>query len=231
MERIVGIDVSKDQLDVAIRPGGARFVVGRTIAGVDDLILQLTGQDVQLIALEATGGFETVVAATLGSRIADRHRQSCADPCLCQGSRHQGQNRFYRCSGDCPFRRGDRTRAALAREWSNATACRSHCSPAADQSSDKAHPPQGQLHRKWTCRRGSKLPSRRRRIGGGCRGGSYHRACQRKDRVAQAHSPAGPLRMKTIAGVETVDHPSDAALVAYAKKYFKAEDRMLPQES
>ena len=39
-----------------------------------------------------------------------------------------------------------------------------------------------------------------------------------------------PMRMKIIAGVETVDHPSDAALVAYAKKYFKASDRMVPQK-
>src|SRR5262249_1635278 len=30
-------------------------------------------------------------------------------------------------------------------------------------------------------------------------------------------------------GVETVDHPSDGELVAYARQYFKAEDRMLPQ--
>jgi stalled ribosome rescue protein Dom34 len=39
-----------------------------------------------------------------------------------------------------------------------------------------------------------------------------------------------PRRMQAIAGVETVDHPSDAALVAYARKYFKSEDRMLPQK-
>ena len=38
-----------------------------------------------------------------------------------------------------------------------------------------------------------------------------------------------PDRMKVIAGVETVDHPSDGALVAYARKYFKAADRMQPQ--
>jgi stalled ribosome rescue protein Dom34 len=36
--------------------------------------------------------------------------------------------------------------------------------------------------------------------------------------------------MKIIVGVETVDHPSDAQLVAYAKHYFKTEDRMLPQK-
>lgn len=34
-----------------------------------------------------------------------------------------------------------------------------------------------------------------------------------------------PLRAK-VAGVETVDHPTDRELVAYAKKYFKASDRM-----
>jgi stalled ribosome rescue protein Dom34 len=39
-----------------------------------------------------------------------------------------------------------------------------------------------------------------------------------------------PNRMAAIVGVETVDHPSDATLVAYARKYFKAADRMLPQK-
>ena len=40
-----------------------------------------------------------------------------------------------------------------------------------------------------------------------------------------------PNMMKVIAGVETVDHPSDGALVAFAKKYFKAADRMQPQKA
>ena len=35
-----------------------------------------------------------------------------------------------------------------------------------------------------------------------------------------------PKLKKLIAGVETVDHPSDGQLVAFARKYFKAEDRM-----
>ena len=39
-----------------------------------------------------------------------------------------------------------------------------------------------------------------------------------------------PNVMKVIAGVETVDHPSDGALVAYARKYFKAADLMQPQK-
>lgn len=32
-----------------------------------------------------------------------------------------------------------------------------------------------------------------------------------------------------IIGVETIDHPSDGQLVAYARKYFVAKDRMLSQ--
>ena len=39
-----------------------------------------------------------------------------------------------------------------------------------------------------------------------------------------------PQLAKKIVGVESVDHPSDAQLVAHARKYFKAEDRMLPQK-
>jgi stalled ribosome rescue protein Dom34 len=39
-----------------------------------------------------------------------------------------------------------------------------------------------------------------------------------------------PQLMKIIDGVETVDHPSDGELVAHARRYFSAEDRMLPQK-
>ena len=39
-----------------------------------------------------------------------------------------------------------------------------------------------------------------------------------------------PGKMKAIAGVETVDHPSNGSLVAYARKYFNAFDRMQPQK-
>ena len=40
-----------------------------------------------------------------------------------------------------------------------------------------------------------------------------------------------PKLMNVIVGVETVDHPSDAQLVAFAKKYFEATDRMRPQKA
>ena len=38
-----------------------------------------------------------------------------------------------------------------------------------------------------------------------------------------------PQLMKLIVAVETVDHPSDGALVDYARRYFTAADQMHPQ--
>ncbi len=61
----VGIDVSKDRLDVASRPDGASFAVSRTGSGIDELIERLKSLSIQLVAIEATGGFETVVAPGL----------------------------------------------------------------------------------------------------------------------------------------------------------------------
>jgi len=64
---VVGIDVAKDRLDVHVRPGGESFVVERTGAGVSDLAERLKTLAPRVIAIEATGGFETVVAAGLAS--------------------------------------------------------------------------------------------------------------------------------------------------------------------
>jgi transposase len=63
---IVGIDVSKDRLDVAVRPSGELFVVERNARGLEVLVARLRELSPQIVALEATGGFETVVAAALG---------------------------------------------------------------------------------------------------------------------------------------------------------------------
>ena len=62
---IVGIDVSKDRLDVAIRPGGDAFFVKRDGEGIAALVEKLGSLKPAAIAVEATGGFETVVAAGL----------------------------------------------------------------------------------------------------------------------------------------------------------------------
>lgn len=68
METIaVGIDVSKDRLDVAVRPGGEAFAVERNASGLDRLAERLRALSPQFVALEATGGFETIAAAALGA--------------------------------------------------------------------------------------------------------------------------------------------------------------------
>ena len=62
---VVGIDVSKDRLDVAVRPTGESFVFKRTGVGIEDLIVRLEALSPKMVAIEATGGFEAVVAAGL----------------------------------------------------------------------------------------------------------------------------------------------------------------------
>lgn len=64
---VVGIDVSKDRLDVAVRPSGGAFAVARKAAGLDELVQRLSALEPNIVALEATGGFETVVTATLAA--------------------------------------------------------------------------------------------------------------------------------------------------------------------
>jgi transposase len=64
---IVGIDVSKDRLDIAVRPGGLAFAVARNGAGLEQLVTRLRELSPSIVAIEATGGFETVVAAALAS--------------------------------------------------------------------------------------------------------------------------------------------------------------------
>ena len=62
---VIGIDVSKARLDVHVRPGGEAFAVPRTGDGLALLMERLRPLAPTLIAVEATGGFETVVAAGL----------------------------------------------------------------------------------------------------------------------------------------------------------------------
>jgi transposase len=63
----VGIDVAKDRLDVNVRPAGEAFAVARDGEGLAQLVARLKALAPTLVVLEATGGFETAVAAALGA--------------------------------------------------------------------------------------------------------------------------------------------------------------------
>lgn len=68
MEQVfVGIDVAKDRLDVHVRPSGEAFAVARDSEGVASLVDRLADLKPGLIVLEATGGFETVVAGAVAA--------------------------------------------------------------------------------------------------------------------------------------------------------------------
>lgn len=64
---VVGIDISKDRLDVHVLPGGESFAVARDEEGVSKLVAKLAPLGVSRIAMEATGGLETLVAASLNA--------------------------------------------------------------------------------------------------------------------------------------------------------------------
>ena len=63
----VGIDVSKERLDLAVRPTGDAKEVSNTPEGIRSLAGFLTGVGPELVVLEATGGMEALVAAQLAS--------------------------------------------------------------------------------------------------------------------------------------------------------------------
>src|SRR5262249_47644457 len=65
MGTYVGIDVSKDRLDVRVLPQDESFAVERTGRGLALLVERLKPLLPSLIVVEATGGFETTTAAAL----------------------------------------------------------------------------------------------------------------------------------------------------------------------
>jgi transposase len=63
----VGIDVSKQQLDVAVRPRGETWTVAHDEAGLSALVVRLRARAPTLIVLEATGGWEVALAGALAT--------------------------------------------------------------------------------------------------------------------------------------------------------------------
>jgi transposase len=64
---VVGIDVSKDRLDVAVRPTGEWFTVERDAEGLRRLVARLAALSPRAVAVEATAGYKTVAAASLSA--------------------------------------------------------------------------------------------------------------------------------------------------------------------
>ena len=63
----IGIDVSKATLDVAVSPTGDAWQTDRTPAGLSSLVDRVQALSPERIVLEATGGYEIVVAAALAT--------------------------------------------------------------------------------------------------------------------------------------------------------------------
>ena len=67
MEAYVGVDISKDRLDVHVLPSGESFSVARDAAGIEGLAQRIGALGRALVVMEATGGFEAVAAAGLAA--------------------------------------------------------------------------------------------------------------------------------------------------------------------
>jgi transposase len=66
-ECFIGIDVSKDKLDVALLPDNQRWSLGNNETEIPSLVERLRQLTPTLIVLEATGGLEILVAASMGA--------------------------------------------------------------------------------------------------------------------------------------------------------------------
>src|SRR5712691_5024291 len=70
---VVGVDVSKATLDVALLPSGEAMQFPNDGSGIEELGKKLKSVAADLVVLEATGGYETAVATALvgdGFRVA-----------------------------------------------------------------------------------------------------------------------------------------------------------------
>ena len=63
----VGIDVSKEWFDIAVRRTGAAWRAAQDEAGITQLVKQLCNPHPRLVVLEATGGYETPLVVAQGT--------------------------------------------------------------------------------------------------------------------------------------------------------------------
>ena len=65
LQRIVGVDVSKDTLDIAMPSTNLAFTVDNSRRGINSLIRKLSRLKVDLVVMEATGGYERALRDAL----------------------------------------------------------------------------------------------------------------------------------------------------------------------
>lgn len=63
----VGIDVSKEWLDIAVRPAGTAWRAAQDEAGTTELVKRLKRLRPQLVVMEASGGYERLVVVALAT--------------------------------------------------------------------------------------------------------------------------------------------------------------------
>ena len=89
----VGVDISKDTLDVAIHPGGESFRIANNPEGHRALIKRLKGFDIARIVFEATGAYHRLFQQALGrGRLALGQGQSLSGQTLRPGHRKTRQD-------------------------------------------------------------------------------------------------------------------------------------------
>jgi transposase len=66
-DRYVGIDVGKNRIEVHIRPDAIAFGCDTDVRSLESLAARLRPLRPKVIALEATGGYEAIIAATLSN--------------------------------------------------------------------------------------------------------------------------------------------------------------------
>ena len=93
----VGIDVSKEWVDVAVRPTGEAWRVTRDQDAVDGLVLRLKDLAPQLVVVEATGGYEVPLVAPLRASGVPVAVVNPRRPGLCPLPGHIGEDRPPRC--------------------------------------------------------------------------------------------------------------------------------------
>ena len=197
----VGIDVSKDHLDVAFRPTGAATRFTNDERGIAALLARLKDAPPALIVLESTGGYEQAVAVALTEA---GFPTRIIDPAVPAGSRNRSANMprptpltpasWPNSPRRCVPRR---TASPMPRLW-NCRRCStvgrsgSACGPPSATVGSKARPPW--LKRAWTLISNT---SRRKSM-------NWRR---RSPRMSQAHPEWGPRNqlLKSIPGVGAAD--------------------------